>query len=161
MTTDTTQDEKYIRRAVELATANVTTKAGGPFGCVIVKDGTVLAEGENRVTGTSAPTAHAEIVAIRRACGRLGTHQLDGAVLYSSTLPCPMCLAAIYWARPERVVYACTAEDAAAAGFDDALIYDELAKPMAQRQIPMSQLLRDEGLASFELWKRSLERVHY
>lgn len=151
----------FMRRAIALGIENVRSGQGGPFAALIVKDGTVLAEGTNRVTATNDPTAHAEVVAIREACRRIGSFQLSGCDLYATTHPCPMCLGAIYWARLARVYYACLEADAAQAGFDDAFIRRELALPIAARQIPMEQMLRDESLAIFSLWNRQAKKVPY
>ena len=149
-----------MQRAIELAIENVR-RGGGPFGAVVAKDGRILAEGENRVTSANDPTAHAEIVAIREACHTLGHFQLDGCELYTSCQPCPMCLGAIYWARPARVFYAATERDAATAGFDDSFIYRELALPIHERRIPMVQLMREESLQAFEMWKNTPGRIEY
>jgi guanine deaminase len=149
-----------MRRAIAMALENVRT-GGGPFAALLVKDGQVIAEGANQVTLTNDPTAHAEVVAIRAACRALGTFQLTGCDLYTTCEPCPMCLGAIYWARPARVFYAGTAADAANAGFDDAFIYDELKIPLQQRRIPMSGLLREEGLAIFQAWKAKADKSPY
>ncbi|MGB7847368.1 MAG: nucleoside deaminase [Candidatus Acidiferrum sp.] len=151
----------FMRRAIALALENVRAGGGGPFAALVVKDGHVVAEGTNRVTTTHDPTAHAEVVAIREACRKLGNFQLSGCDLYTTCEPCPMCLGAIYWARPARVFYACLAADAAAAGFDDAFIYDELKLPQPARRIPMRQLLRDESLAIFSLWKQQEKKTLY
>ena len=151
----------FMRRAIALGLENVRTGGGGPFAALVVKGGSVVAEGANRVTTTNDPTAHAEIVAIREACRRLGDFQLSGCDLYTTCEPCPMCLGAIYWARSARVFYACLAADAAAAGFDDAFIYEELKRPLAARRVPMEQLLRDESLAIFSLWKRQENKTPY
>jgi guanine deaminase len=151
----------FMRRAIALALENVRAGGGGPFAALVVKDGSVLAEGANRVTTTNDPTAHAEVVAIREACRKLGDFQLSGCELYTTCEPCPMCVGAIYWARPARVFYACLAADAAAAGFDDAFIYDELKLPPAARRIPMERLLRDESLAIFSLWKQQEKKTPY
>lgn len=149
-------------RAIELARAGVDSNAGGPFGCVIVRDGEVVGEGVNRVTSTNDPTAHAEIVAIRDACKNLDSFQLDRCVVFTSCEPCPMCLGALYWARPERIVIACDRNDAAAAGFDDAFIYDELCgKDLSSRKLPISTLLRDEGLKVFQNWIAKSDKVEY
>jgi len=153
--------QEFMRRAIALATENVRTGAGGPFGAVIVKDGRVLAEGVNRVTSANDPTAHAEVVAIREACRKLGDFQLAGCDLYTTCEPCPMCLGAIYWARPARVFFACLAADAAAAGFDDAFIYEELERAHAERRVPMQQLLRNESLAIFALWREQEKKTLY
>jgi tRNA(Arg) A34 adenosine deaminase TadA len=152
---------EFMRRAIALAMANVRSGAGGPFAAVIVKDGQVVAEGANRVTATNDPTAHAEVVAIREACRNLGDFQLAGCDLYTTCEPCPMCLGAIYWARPARVFYACVAADAAAAGFDDAFIYEELDRTHAERRVPMQQLLRTESLEIFSLWQKQEKKTPY
>jgi guanine deaminase len=155
-------DEKFMSRAIELAQAGVDANEGGPFGCVIVKDGRIVGEGCNRVTSTNDPTAHAEIVAIREACKNLGSFQLDGCVVYTSCEPCPMCLGAIYWARAASVYLACNRTDAASAGFDDAFIYDELCgSDFAARRVPMSMMMRDEGLKVFRNWVEKPDKVEY
>jgi tRNA(Arg) A34 adenosine deaminase TadA len=146
-------EKSHMRRAMELAMENVRSGRGGPFACVIVKDGKVIGEGTNLVTATNDPTAHAEMVAIRQACRTLGSFQLGGCELYTTCEPCPMCLGAIYWARPARIYFAGTAADAAAAGFDDAFIYDEIQKDPAARRIPMTRVMREEALAVFSAWK--------
>ncbi len=153
--------KEFMRRAIALGMENVRTGAGGPFAAVIVKDGQVVAEGVNRVTATNDPTAHAEVVAIRAACHKLGDFQLEGCDLYTTCEPCPMCLGAIYWARPARVFYACVAADAAAVGFDDAFIYEELNRAHAERRVPMQQLLREESLAIFSLWQQQEKKTPY
>jgi guanine deaminase len=153
--------EEFMRRAIALGIENVRTGQGGPFGAVVVKDGRVVAEGANRVTTTNDPTAHAEIVVIREACRVLGAFQLTACDLYTTCEPCPMCLGAIYWARPARVFYACVAADAAAVGFDDAFIYEELKHPPQGRRLPMEQLLREESLEIFSLWKRQVNKTPY
>ncbi len=153
--------EEFMRRAIALALENVRSGQGGPFGALVVKDGRVLAEGVNRVTATNDPTAHSEIVAIREACRALKHFQLTGCDLYTTCEPCPMCLGAIYWARPARVFYACVAADAAAAGFDDAVIYEELRGPLSERRLPMKQLLREEALEIFSQWKRQPNKTAY
>src|SRR5215469_15511577 len=135
--------EGYMRRAIALGIENVRSGGGGPFAAVIVKDGRIVAEGVNRVTTTNDPTAHAEIVAIREACRVLKTFQLTACDLYTTCEPCPMCLGALYWARPSRVFYACVASDAAEVGFDDAFIYEELKLEHHGRRLPMQQLLRE------------------
>lgn len=150
-----------MRRAIALAAENVRSGRGGPFAALVVKDGRVIAEGINRVTSSNDPTAHAEVVAIREACRALGSFQLTGCDLYTTCEPCPMCLGAIYWARPARVFYAGTAADAAASGFDDAFIYDELRRPVAQRRIPMTQLLREESIAIFSAWNDKTDKQPY
>jgi guanine deaminase len=150
-----------MRRAIALAIENVRSGRGGPFACVIVKDGRIVAEGTNVVTSTNDPTAHAEIVAIRGACRALGSFQLEGCELYATCEPCPMCLGAIYWARPARVFFAANAADAASTGFDDAFIYDELKRLPGDRRIPMTQLLREESLAAFSAWKEQPNKKTY
>ena len=155
------QDEDFLRGAIQLARDGMTTGQGGPFGAVIVKDGQIVGRGCNQVTSTNDPTAHAEVVAIRDACRNLGTFQLSGCTLYASCEPCPMCLGAIYWARPARIIYGAFHSDAAGAGFDDQFIYDQLAKPRDQRHIPMQQLLRDEADAMFREWTAMEKRVNY
>jgi tRNA(Arg) A34 adenosine deaminase TadA len=149
-----------MRRAIELSRENVR-RGGGPFGAVIVRAGEVVGEGFNRVTATNDPTAHAEVVAIRNACERLGTFSLHGCEIYTSCEPCPMCLSAIYWARLDRIWFANTKVDAAAIEFDDHFIYDELAKPVENRAIPMKPMLRDEALAAFRDWQANASRVRY
>lgn len=135
--------------------------AGGPFGAVVVRDGQIIGEGWNRVLETNDPTAHAEIIAIRDACARLGTYDLGGAVLYTSCEPCPMCLAAIYWARIGHIHYGNARQDAADIGFDDAVIYDEIPKSPTERQIPMTRLLPDEARAAFDAWAVLPGRILY
>ena len=148
-------------RAIALALENVRTARGGPFAALVAKHGSVIGEGANSVTATNDPTAHAEIVAIRAACRALGTFQLTDCELYTTCEPCPMCLGAIYWARPARVFYAGVAADAANAGFDDAFIYEELRHPPESRRIPMTQLMREESLAIFAAWKRQPNKTQY
>jgi guanine deaminase len=150
-----------MERAIMLAIENVCSGWGGPFAAVIVSNGQIVGEGTNRVTSSNDPTAHAEIVAIRAACGALGTFQLDGCDLYTTCEPCPMCLGAIYWARPARVFFACTEADAAAAGFDDAFIYRQIALPLAERNIPFLAMMRDESLACFRAWSEKKDRIDY
>ena len=152
---------EFMRRAIALGLGNVRTGRGGPFAALVVKDGKVVAEGANHVTTTNDPTAHAEVVAIREACRALGDFQLTGCDIYTTCEPCPMCVGAIYWARPARVFYACVAADAAAAGFDDAFIYEELKRSLSARRMPMEQLLREESLAIFALWKSQKKKTPY
>lgn len=149
-----------MQRALALAAENVAT-GGGPFGAIVVKDGRLVGTGVNRVTAMHDPTAHAEVVAIRDACANLGTFQLDGCDLYTSCEPCPMCLGAIYWARPDRVFYAASRHDAASAGFDDALIYDEIGLEPSARRIPFVHAPVLGTLAPFEAWNRNDERTRY
>ena len=150
-----------MARALALSLENVRSGRGGPFGAVVVKDGEIIAEGMNCVTTTNDPTAHAEIVAIRAACRKLQSFALPDCEIYSSCEPCPMCLGAIYWARPARVFYACVAADAAAAGFDDAFIYEELNRAPADRRVPMQQLLREESLQVFSAWIQQEKKIPY
>jgi guanine deaminase len=151
----------FMAEAIELSLRNVREGNGGPFGAVIVKNGRVIARGVNRVTETNDPTAHAEVVAIRAACTVLGNFQLGGCEIYTSCEPCPMCLAAIYWARPAKVYFGNSKEDAAAAGFDDSLIYNEIALPSDKRTIPLVPLMRDEAQAAFQEWERSPFKIKY
>lgn len=153
--------ESFMRRALEMAVENVRAGKGGPFAALVVKGGQIVGEGTNLVTSSNDPTAHAEIVAIRSACARLCAFQLDGCEIYATSEPCPMCLGAIYWARPERVLYAATMEDAARAGFDDAFIYEEIARPPAERRISMSRLACDGWDLPFEAWRRFEGRIEY
>lgn len=151
----------YMRRAIELAHIGVDAGGGGPFGCVVVKDDRIVGEAHNMVLADNDPTAHAEVSAIRAACRNLGTFQLDGCTIYTSCEPCPMCLGAIYWARPDKVYYAATRDDAAAAGFDDAFIYDELNLEPVNRRISAEILLHDEAVKVFELWQQKPDKTDY
>lgn len=153
--------QEFMERAIELSKSGMLGEKGGPFGCVIVKDGKIVAEGSNSVTSTNDPTAHAEVVAIRNACSALGTYQLDGCVIYTSCEPCPMCLGAIYWARPDKVYYANTREDAAAIGFDDNFIYEEIPMSYEQRRIPFEQLKLDSAIKVFQLWDEKQDKKRY
>jgi tRNA(Arg) A34 adenosine deaminase TadA len=153
--------EHFMQQAISLAIRNAQSGRGGPFAALVVKDGKVIAEGANCVTSANDPTAHAEIVAIREACRKLGDFQLTGCDLYTTCEPCPMCLGAIYWARPARVLYAATAADAAAAGFDDQFIYEEIRRPLDARRIPTVQVLRQESLAVFQAWLSFNNRKPY
>jgi len=152
---------EFMQRAIELAIENARAGRGGPFGAVVVKNGRIIAEGANSVTSMNDPTAHAEIVAIRNACRTLGTFQLTGCEIYASCEPCPMCLGAIYWARPARVFFGGTAADAAAAGFDDSFIYQQLPLPFGRRKIPMTPLMRDEAQAAFRAWQERSDKTPY
>ncbi len=152
---------EFQRRAIALATRNVLTVAGGPFGAVVVRDGKIIGEGANSVTSTNDPTAHAEVNAIRAAAKSLGTFSLAGCDLYTSCEPCPMCLAAAYWARLDAVYYGASAADAARAGFDDAFLYDELRKDASERKLSSTQLLADEAWASFAAWIAAPNKVEY
>ena len=154
-------DQQFMTRAIELAQLGMENGAGGPFGCVVVKNGEIIAEGFNSVTSTNDPTAHAEVVAIRKACENSGSFQLDGCTVYTSCEPCPMCLGAIYWARPTRVYYGCSREDAAAIQFDDQFIYDELDLNIDQRKIPFQQLMQGEARAVFNQWSAKDDKTKY
>jgi tRNA(Arg) A34 adenosine deaminase TadA len=156
-----TDDAHWLRQAIELSRQHSLGGDGGPFGAVIVRQGRVLAEGWNAVTSTFDPTAHAEVVAIRSACTALRDYRVTGSVLYASCEPCPMCLAAAWWARIERIVFAATREDAAAVGFDDARLYRELAAPIGQRELPLVQLLREEAVPVMQQWHTMPGRIAY
>ncbi len=154
-------ENRFMARAIELSRENVRSGGGGPFAAVVVKDGAILAEGTNRVTSANDPTAHAEVVAIREACRALNHFQLTGCEIYTTCEPCPMCLGAIYWARPERVYFAASAKDAARYGFDDAFIGRELQLPPEARKIPMQQLMREEAVKVFPLWEKKADKIKY
>jgi guanine deaminase len=153
--------KSWMQEAIRLALEGVQSGAGGPFGALVVRDGEIVASGCNLVTSVNDPTAHAEIVAIRAACQKLATFSLAGCELYATCEPCPMCLAAAYWARVERIVYACDRSDASRAGFDDALFYDELEKPIAERKLALVQLGRNDALTVFQAWLDKPDRVKY
>jgi guanine deaminase len=157
----TNSSNPFMAEAISLSLNNVRQGKGGPFAAVVVKDGQVIARGVNRVTSSNDPTAHAEVVAIREACAALKTFQLTGCEIYTSCEPCPMCLAAIYWARPDKVYFGNTKEDAAAAGFDDSFIYKEIALAGERRKIPLVQLMRNEAILAFEEWAESPMKVEY
>ena len=150
-----------MARAIQLSVENVHSGRGGPFGAVIVKGGSIIAEGANQVTSTCDPSAHAEVVAIREACRKLGVFQLPHCEIYASCEPCPMCLGAIYWAHISRVFFAGSAADASKAGFDDSLIYQEIAQPYSTRRIPMIQTMREEALAAFRAWEEKPNKIAY
>lgn len=154
-------NEYFMKAAIQLAFEGMRSKQGGPFGAVVVKNGEIIGRGNNRVAATLDPTAHAEVVAIRDACRYLGHFQLDDCLLFTSCEPCPMCLGAIYWARPKAFYFACTQADAAAIGFDDQFIYDELELPLDQRRIPALPLLREEALKAFEEWRGMEDKFVY
>lgn len=154
-------NKEFMRTAIKLSIDNVTQGKGGPFAAVIVKDDEIIATGVNSVTRTNDPTAHAEVVAIRKACEKLQSFQLDDCEIYTSCEPCPMCLGAIYWARPKAVYYANSKADAAAIDFDDQFIYDEIALPLQHRNLKQVQLLRDEAIKAFELWQKSQIKIEY
>ena len=151
---------EFMREAIRLSIENVKN-GGGPFGAVIVKDDQIIATGTNRVTANHDPTAHAEVSAIREACRRLDTFDLDGGEIYTSCEPCPMCLGAIYWAHIDKIYYGNNKTDAAAIGFDDSFIYDELALPREERQKAMVKLLPEEAIAAFELWTKTTDKTEY
>jgi tRNA(Arg) A34 adenosine deaminase TadA len=152
---------EFMKKAIALATENVVSGAGGPFGAVIVRDGEIVAEAVNVVTATNDPTAHAEVSAIRAACAKLGTFSLEGCEVYTSCEPCPMCLAAIYWARCAKIYYGNTAADAADAGFDDSFLYVEMKKPLAERELPIERMLGEVAIESFNAWKTQAGRIDY
>ncbi|MEK5097139.1 nucleoside deaminase [Bacillus sp. FSL W8-0848] len=153
--------EAFLQRAIELAVESVKDGTGGPFGCVIVKDGTIIAEGKNNVTTSNDPTAHAEVTAIRLACEALGDFQLNDCIIYTSCEPCPMCLGAIYWARPKEVYFAAKDSDAASAGFDDSFIYKEVRKEQSERTIPFYHVELRDKLEPFLTWKHTDDKIEY
>lgn len=152
---------EFMKEAIRLANQCFESGQGGPFGAVVVKDGQIIGRGHNMVTAHNDPTAHAEVMAIRDACQKLGTFQLTGCELYASSEPCPMCFGAIYWARPDRIYFGASCEDAADAGFDDSFIYEELGKPIEQYAIPTEQHDRDIAKVTFERWKNFEGKVEY
>jgi guanine deaminase len=151
----------FMARAIQLSLENVRSGRGGPFGAVVVNKGAIIGEGANQVTSTNDPTAHAEVLAIREACKRLGSFSLEGCEIYASCEPCPMCLGAIYWARLARIYFANAAADASKIGFEDSVIYREIAQPHSQRKIPMIQLMRNEALAVFRAWEAKPNKITY
>ena len=152
---------QFMREAIRLSKEGMTNGHGGPFGAVVVKEGKIVGRGFNEVTSTNDPTAHAEVMAIRDACKQLQTFQLEGCEIYTSCEPCPMCMGAIYWARPTKVYYACTREDAAKIGFDDSYIYNELKLDIAERGIPLHNISREEAMIVFEEWDRKENKTEY
>lgn len=156
-----TREEKFMREAIALSREGINNNEGGPFGCVIVKGDEIVGRGNNKVTSTNDPTAHAEVVAIRDACKKLGSFQLDDCEVYTSCEPCPMCLGAIYWARPKVIYFANNRTDAADAGFDDSMIYDEMAATIEQRKIPIKTLGREAALEVFNEWKEKSDKTAY
>ncbi len=152
---------EFMWEAIRLSIQNIRDGNGGPFACVVVRDGKIIARGTNMVTSTNDPTAHAEIVAIRNACKELKTFQLSGCEIYTSCEPCPMCLGAIYWARPDKIYYANGRNDAAKIGFDDEFLYEELSTKLSQRKIPTKQLMREEALAAFREWEQKHDKIQY
>ncbi len=156
-----TREENFMNEAITLSQNGVRNNEGGPFGCVIVKDDIIIGRGNNKVTSSNDPTAHAEVVAIRDACKNLGTFQLEECEVYTSCEPCPMCLGAIYWARPKAVYFANTREDAASIGFDDSMIYEELGIDLDKRKIPIINLGREDALKVFEEWQNKEDKIEY
>jgi len=154
-------NKNFMKEAIELSINNVKSGKGGPFGAVVVKDGKIIARGANSVTATNDPTAHAEVNAIREACKVLKTFQLDDCEIYTSCEPCPMCLGAIYWARPSKVYYANTKIDAAEINFDDDFIYKEIAKPLNERNLQFIQMSREEALVAFKEWANKNDKIEY
>lgn len=154
-------DNPFMARAIQLSIENVESGRGGPFGAVVVKDGIIIGEAANQVTSTNDPTAHAEVLAIRAACKQLGAFDLEGCEIYTSCEPCPMCLGAIYWARLARVYFANVDADASKIGFDDSLIYREIAQPHSKRKIPMIQMMREQALAAFRAWETKPNKIEY
>ena len=155
------KDNKFLERAIEISRQGMKSGQGGPFGCVIVLGDEIIGEGCNQVTSSNDPTAHAEVVAIRQACNKLGTYQLTDCEIYTSCEPCPMCLGAIYWARPKRVIYANTREEAAAIEFDDDFIYGEIIAKMEDRKIPFLHLPHPMAKEVFEAWKNWEGKIKY
>lgn len=155
------RNEQFLREAIRLASDNVKTGGGGPFGAVVVKDNKIVGKGSNKVTTTADPTAHAEIEAIRDACKNLGTHILENCTIYSSCEPCPMCLGAIYWAHLDRLYFAATRQDAANAGFDDEWMYEQIKLSLSERKLPSTNLLRSEAVKVFDDWRLSETKIPY
>jgi tRNA(Arg) A34 adenosine deaminase TadA len=153
--------EDFMREAILLSLDNMHSNCGGPFGAVVVKDGKIIGRGVNNVTTTNDPTAHAEIMAIRNACKNIDDFSLAGCEIYTSCEPCPMCLSAIYWARLDKIYYANTQNDAAAIDFDDAFLYEQVALPLEERSIPITQMLRDEALQTFKAWQEKEDKIKY
>ena len=156
-----TREETFMMEAIALSKKGVENNEGGPFGCIVVKGDRIVGRGNNKVTSTNDPTAHAEIVAIRDACKNLNSFQLEDCEIYTSCEPCPMCLGAIYWARPQKVYFGNTRKDAADINFDDSMIYEELIKNMEERKIPITSLCRDEAHKIFEMWREKPDKTFY
>ena len=156
-----TENSSFMLEAIRLSVANVEEGKGGPFGAIVVKDGVIISRGVNEVTSGNDPTAHAEVVAIRKACQALNTFQLEGCEIYTSCEPCPMCLGAIYWARPSKLYFANSKEDAANIQFDDQFIYEEIAKSVGERKLFTQQMMRDEALEAFRKWSESTLKKEY
>lgn len=155
------EDIAFMKEAVRLSIENVERGIGGPFGAVVVKNGKIIARGTNQVTASNDPTAHAEVIAIRKACEVLNSFQLGGCEIYCSCEPCPMCLGAIYWARPDKLFFANSKEDAAEIKFDDKFIYEELKRPLAERKLFTKQMLREEALVAFKKWAERSDKIEY
>jgi len=155
------QQKKFMREAIRLSMENVQSDNGGPFGTIIVKNGKIIATGVNEVTKSNDPTAHAEMIAIRNACEKLNSFQLDGCDIYCSCEPCPMCLGAIYWARPKSIYFANSKKDAAEINFDDNVIFQEIKLPIHERKLTTTQLLRDEAQSVFLKWQESENKIEY
>ena len=151
----------FMSEAIKAAIKGMKANEGGPFGCVIVKDGKIVGRGNNKVTSTNDPTAHAEVLAIRDACKNLNSFQLEGCEIYASSEPCPMCLGAIYWARPDKVYFGCNHEDAAKIGFDDEFIYREIQLPIEKRSIPFEQCAKEIALETFQKWEAKNDKIEY
>ncbi len=156
-----TREEKFMIEAIKMSQNGVRENEGGPFGCIVVKGDEIIGRGNNKVTSSNDPTAHAEVVAIRDACKNIGAFQLDDCEIYTSCEPCPMCLGAIYWARPKVIYYANTRGDAAAIGFDDSMIYEEMSKAYSDRKIPIISLSRDKAQQVFKEWKEKEDKTLY
>ena len=154
-------EKKFMEEAIKMAENGIRNNEGGPFGAVVVKDGVIIGRGNNRVTSTNDPSAHAEVMAIRDACNKLGSFQLEGCEIYTSCEPCPMCLGAIYWARPDKVFYGCTKKDAAEINFDDDFIYKEIDLPLDKRKIEFTQLLEDDAKRVFKEWENKNDKISY
>lgn len=152
---------EFMKQAILKAISGVSKDEGGPFGCIIIKNGIIIGTGNNRVTSTNDPTAHAEVMAIRQACKKLNSFQLDDCIMYTSCEPCPMCLGAIYWARPKKVFYGCNKSDAAKIGFDDDFIYKELELERHKRSIPFEQIDREKALKAFKIWEEKEDKIEY
>ena len=157
----TPNKHEFMDEAIQAAIMGLEANEGGPFGCVVVKDGIIVGRGNNKVTSTNDPTAHAEVLAIKDACNNLSSFQLEGCVIYASSEPCPMCLGAIYWARPDKVYFGCNHEDAAKIGFDDEFIYKEIQLPIEKRSIPFEKFARNKALVAFEKWEAKENKIEY
>lgn len=161
MSNTTNKDHYFMQAAIDLARKGMNQNEGGPFGAIVVRAGEIVGRGNNQVTSSNDPTAHAEVVAIRDACKNLNTFQLDDCIIYTSCEPCPMCLGAIYWARPKRIVFGCSRQDAAAIDFDDEFIYQEILLPIAERSIPTEQRFQEEAIKVFAEWKIKEDKTSY